>query len=101
MRNSSSALPRRPRSTTSPARSRRICGTGRSCSCSPGTFGSFIFAKTAHDAGNRADVAFAETGTLPWLTRKHGPHEVADHHPRQAAADRRISAAAEGARACR
>jgi opine dehydrogenase len=43
----------------------------------PGTFGSFIFAKTAHDAGNRADVAFAETGTLPWLTRKHGPFEVA------------------------
>jgi len=43
----------------------------------PGTFGSFIFAKTAHDAGNRSDVAFAETGTLPWLTRKHGPFEVA------------------------
>jgi opine dehydrogenase len=43
----------------------------------PGTFGSYIFAKTARDAGNRADLAFAETGTLPWLTRKHGPHEVA------------------------
>jgi len=43
----------------------------------PGTFGSFIFAKAAHDVGNRADVAFAETGTLPWLTRKHGPFEVA------------------------
>jgi opine dehydrogenase len=43
----------------------------------PGTFGSYIFAKAARDAGNRADVAFAETGTLPWLTRKHGPHEVA------------------------
>jgi len=43
----------------------------------PGTFGSYIFAKAAHDTGNRADVAFAETGTLPWLTRKHGPHEVA------------------------
>ena len=43
----------------------------------PGTFGSFIFGKTAHDAGNHADVAFAETGTLPWLTRKHGPFEVA------------------------
>jgi opine dehydrogenase len=25
------------------------------------------------DAGNRAEFAFAETGTLPWLTRKHGP----------------------------
>ena len=43
----------------------------------PGTFGSYIFAKAQRDAGNRADAAFAETGTLPWLTRKHGPHEVA------------------------
>lgn len=43
----------------------------------PATFGSFIFAKAAHDAGNRAEVAFAETGTLPWLARKHGPFEVA------------------------
>ena len=43
----------------------------------PATFGSVIFAKAAHDAGNRASVAFAETGTLPWLARKHGPFEVA------------------------
>jgi opine dehydrogenase len=43
----------------------------------PGTFGSYIFAKAKHDAGNRADAVFAETGTLPWLTRKHGPFEVA------------------------
>ena len=43
----------------------------------PGTFGSVLFAKTAWDTGNRAKVAFAETGTLPWLTRKHGPFEVA------------------------
>jgi len=43
----------------------------------PGTFGSYIFAKAARDAGNPADAAFAETGTLPWLTRKHGPFEVA------------------------
>jgi opine dehydrogenase len=43
----------------------------------PGTFGSYIFARAARDAGNRADAAFAETGTLPWLTRKHGPFEVA------------------------
>jgi opine dehydrogenase len=43
----------------------------------PATFGSMIFAKVAHDAGNRANVSFAETGTLPWLTRKHGPFEVA------------------------
>ncbi|MEN3290190.1 MAG: opine dehydrogenase [Bradyrhizobium sp.] len=43
----------------------------------PATFGSMIFAKAAHDAGNHAKVGFAETGTLPWLTRKHGPFEVA------------------------
>jgi opine dehydrogenase len=41
----------------------------------PATFGSFIFAKAAHDAGKRA--TFAETGTLPWLARKHGASEVA------------------------
>jgi opine dehydrogenase len=43
----------------------------------PATFGSMIFAKAAHDAGNRASMSFAETGTLPWLTRKHGVFEVA------------------------
>ena len=39
----------------------------------PGTFGSYFMSKLIRDAGNRADFAFAETGTLPWLTRKHGP----------------------------
>jgi len=43
----------------------------------PGTFGSFVMARTAHDAGSRAEVAWAETGTLPYLARKHGPAEVA------------------------
>ncbi len=43
----------------------------------PATFGSMIFASAARDAGNPARVGFAETGTLPWLTRKHGPFEVA------------------------
>ena len=43
----------------------------------PATFGSVLFAKATRDAGNAADVVFAETGTLPWLTRKHGPLEVA------------------------
>jgi opine dehydrogenase len=38
----------------------------------PGTFGSWIMAQ-----GLKADVAFAETGTLPWLTRKHGPTTTA------------------------
>jgi opine dehydrogenase len=44
---------------------------------SPGTFGSLIFAKAVRDAGNRAKASYAETGTLPWLTRKHGPFAVA------------------------
>ena len=43
----------------------------------PATFGTMIFAAAARDAGNCARVNFAETGTLPWLTRKHGPFEVA------------------------
>lgn len=43
----------------------------------PGTFGSYVMAKVMRDAGSRAEVAFAETGTLPYLTRKHGPAEVA------------------------
>jgi len=52
-------------------------GDGQVVFLPPATFGSMIFAKAAHDAGNRAAVAFAETGTLPWLARKHGPFEVA------------------------
>jgi opine dehydrogenase len=43
----------------------------------PATFGSMIVAKAAQRAGNRASIAVAETGTLPWLARKHGPFEVA------------------------
>src|SRR3954466_11342070 len=43
----------------------------------PGTFGSYAMTKLIRDAGNRADFAFAETGTLPWLTRKHGPTTAA------------------------
>lgn len=43
----------------------------------PATFGTMIFANAAREARNTAEVSFAETGTLPWLTRKHGPFEVA------------------------
>ena len=43
----------------------------------PGTFGSYVMFKAMRDAGNKADVSFAETGTLPWLTRKHGPDCIA------------------------
>ena len=52
-------------------------GDGQVVFLPPATFGSMIFAKATHDAGNPAKVTFAETGTLPWLTRKHGPYEVA------------------------
>lgn len=38
----------------------------------PGTFGSYLFARAQKDAGNPARVAYAETGTLPYLARKHG-----------------------------
>jgi opine dehydrogenase len=43
----------------------------------PGTFGSYLMAKTLREAGSTARVAFAETGTLPYLARKHGPREIA------------------------
>jgi opine dehydrogenase len=42
----------------------------------PGTFGSFVMARIVRQSGNRADVAWAETGTLPYLARKHGDREV-------------------------
>ncbi len=42
----------------------------------PGTFGSYLFARALKNAGNRAEVAFAETGTLPYLARKHGDRVV-------------------------
>ena len=43
----------------------------------PGTFGSYAMARLVCDAGSRASVAYCETGTLPWLTRKHGPATAA------------------------
>lgn len=42
----------------------------------PGTFGSYVFLKAARAAGNKANVAFAETGTLPYLARKQAPDHV-------------------------
>jgi len=42
----------------------------------PGTFGSFVMAQSVRAAGNLAQVAWAETGTLPYLARKHGEREV-------------------------
>jgi len=43
----------------------------------PGSFGSYAMASALRAAGARAEVAFAESGTLPYLTRKHGAAEVA------------------------
>lgn len=42
----------------------------------PGTFGSLLMSRVVRAAGNRADVRWAETGTLPYLARKHGVREV-------------------------
>ena len=42
----------------------------------PGSFGSWIMLRRVRDAGSTADVAIAETGTLPWLTRKLGDGKV-------------------------
>ena len=43
----------------------------------PGSFGSYLLLKAMREAGNGASVTCAETGTLPWLCRKHGASEVA------------------------
>ena len=43
----------------------------------PGTFGSFTMDRIVRASGNAAQVTYAETGTLPWLARKHGAAEVA------------------------
>lgn len=43
----------------------------------PGTFGTFVMARIVRESGNKADVAWAENGTLPWLCRKHGPNLIA------------------------
>lgn len=43
----------------------------------PGTFGCYAMTKALRGAGCRAEIAIGETGTLPWLTRKHGADHVA------------------------
>jgi len=50
--------------------------TGQVVFLPPGTFGSVLMARVAREHGSRADVAWAETGTLPYLARKLGPREV-------------------------
>lgn len=41
----------------------------------PGNFGSYLFARE-HEKHGDGDVVFAETPTLPYVTRKSGPGEV-------------------------
>lgn len=43
----------------------------------PGTFGSYVMSRLMRESGSRARFSVAETGTLPWLARKHGPGTVA------------------------
>jgi len=42
----------------------------------PGTFGAYVMAREIARAGLRMPLAFAETGTLPYLARVTGPAEV-------------------------
>jgi opine dehydrogenase len=43
----------------------------------PGSFGSYVMASELRAAGSSAEIAFGETGTLPYLARKHGDGEIA------------------------
>ncbi len=43
----------------------------------PGTFGSYAMMRVLRHRGCKAAISVAETGTLPYLTRKHGPAEIA------------------------
>ena len=43
----------------------------------PGSFGTWMMSDIVRRAGNTANVAWAEAGTLPYLTRMHGPDTVA------------------------
>jgi opine dehydrogenase len=45
--------------------------------CPPGTFGSYVVAKIVREIGGETEIAFAETGTLPYLARKHADDEIA------------------------
>lgn len=42
----------------------------------PGTFGSYLMTRRIRDQGSTAEFIVAETGTLPWLTRKQNAHTV-------------------------
>ena len=59
----------------------------------PGTFGSFVMARIVAQAGNRADVAWAETGTLAVPGAQARRARSQRHDPRGPPADRRLSGA--------
>jgi opine dehydrogenase len=42
----------------------------------PGTFGSYLMSEIVRASGSRAEITWAETGTLPYLARKRAPAEV-------------------------
>lgn len=42
----------------------------------PGTFGSFVMSELVREQGNTSRILWAETGTLPWLARKHGDTSI-------------------------
>lgn len=50
--------------------------TGQVIYLPPGTFGTYLFIKEMKACGNKCDVSFAETGTLPYLSRKHADNQV-------------------------
>jgi opine dehydrogenase len=54
----------------------RVLDPGQVVLLMPGTFGSYVMAREIAWAGGRLPRAFAETGTLPYLTRRTGPVEV-------------------------
>ncbi|MFL2792486.1 MAG: 2-dehydropantoate 2-reductase N-terminal domain-containing protein, partial [Paracoccaceae bacterium] len=43
----------------------------------PGSFGSWLFAKTQHHIKTNINVCYAESGTLPYLARLNGPNTIA------------------------
>ena len=43
----------------------------------PGSFGTWIMAQIVRRSGNESRVVWAEAGTLPYLTRKHGENTIA------------------------
>ena len=52
-------------------------GDGQVVYLAPGSFGSYVLAKEVRDRGNRAELAFADAGTLPYLARKHADGSIA------------------------